>query len=244
MSGGWRIRSRQLPTGEVQRWHERDKPGCPGVVECHYIDVIDRIAGAVGTAHLSYGRTTSMTGAPPAGVKPKRRPDAPPQRRTSGIAPVKVVIHPKAAEQMDRMSFLSRLDDLEIGGWLAGTWDGSTLHVTDVTNSSSLRETHRVGLDYGDVEALKLMSSWGVGFPRVGDFHCHPAPTANPSPADFQGWESGHASLEHASADRFEPYYVGIIGGRGDRGRAFYRAWVVRREGDRLVTEPAAAECI
>ena len=164
-----------------------------------------------------------------------------PVRRRTGAACVDVVIHARALEQIKRAAFWGTgRDGLESGGWCAGTWDGSAVHITSATSSEAERGPASVTFDPGDLSMLALHELWG-GFGRCADWHSHPLErVAYPSDGDFQAWEASFSLSEPEK--RLQPYYVGLIVTAGADGRFVHpdlSAWAVRSEGGRLVREPA-----
>jgi proteasome lid subunit RPN8/RPN11 len=122
---------------------------------------------------------------------------------------------------------------------LCGTFDGDAIVFTKATSSNDERTANSLKLGLGDLAAIELLESWGMRRGAIGVVHSHPSGDWHPSPSDFTSWELAHA---FANQTRWEPYGLGIIATRDEKGSWAFptsHAWASREENGRYITEPA-----
>jgi hypothetical protein len=199
--------------------------------------------------------------APPAPARPAtttpswRLPARPPQlkaepqtdvRRRVTPSPVTVAI-PKPvrdviAAEGERWAHLA---DFETGGALVGpvthSWH-KRLRVIAANGPGDDAEHRRNRMDMGALTYIDLEHEWrDAEFPvkELGCWHTHPGTDdGTPSETDLTTWASG---LRYVNQRYGGGMYLGVIATMGKNGwwKPNLHAWVLRRDGERVVCEPA-----
>ena len=156
----------------------------------------------------------------------------------SSTSPVAVVLTRYARADLMRQDFGS---GIEAGGALLGTFEGTELHITEVTGNGldSVATSSRLELNVQGFAAIEEAYR-GTGIRLLGDWHSHETfhNGTRASEADVRGWAAGLHTRVGA--------YAGLIVSPANDGDGDMRwlypslnAWVARRANGRVIVEPA-----
>lgn len=195
MFEGWSQRTRELGDGRTERFVERAKPGCPGVVEQWFYEVELSEYGALSEDPWTETRSS---------VQPSRvraRSAAPPlstHRRFS------VVFTEAARADMSR-EIRRDWDGREVGGALVGRIDGGRVVVERAGGLGVGVVTERSAGAMRPAFARHFEFALSCGGVLVGGWHTHPPGyPLEPSDADVKAWQMVREVLG-------TPVYVGQI---------------------------------
>jgi proteasome lid subunit RPN8/RPN11 len=206
----WALRSRYGPNGEVVRFHERPKIGCPGVVERRYQSPPER---------TYYAPPASIQLIEPGRRMSARTMLAPPRFRqsSSGSNTLQPTI------QMRRKCF-RLLDEgirrsgsgVETAGALFGCINDSTVTIHEAVVAVRDQQAKSCRLDMEKVDGLIREHRQAEGLVLVGTWHSEPSHGAGePSPADLAHWTSFARASEL-------PWFVGLTLRKRDH---YYLGW-------------------
>lgn len=264
VAAGWAYRSRQVG-GEVERFWERQKPGCPGVLERVFEGgSATRTGPATGTASVAPGSShhpskriaprvtaTSALIARGRALRARAESDEVPELHPNAEPTVTVSLTLLAREVIEKelarsRSFVEEYDG-ETGGWLFGEREGHKWLVSATDLGAGKRSVKRVDLDHEQVrhEAYRatLDPRSRVRRKFLGAWHVHPTlGSTAPSAPDRRNALRGLESRELNPAEFALDLIISPHAHRGWNSPQFH-AWVTRR--DRwagAITEPATIE--